>query len=269
MQIKEGDHVGGAFRLRGLAFLGGGCLLGGSAHTGKFGQTFRQVVERKGRAAELFFQQEPRPADEREPRDAEGQLKGEEEQEEPDERGPHRAEERGEARVEGHAEHPSAAHVPKAEVPRCAEGDEAGGQQRKAAPAPPRHGEPRGDAARAPGDEDGGPDQRGEAEDVHQKPAQIRAEESGVVLHDGGIAHGVVDAGIVLIEGHQAEQHQQSPENEKEPKQLPGDFSSVRNGNLPRPFPAPHAGGPGNPAYGIGSGPKRLRAGKTGYSRPR
>ena len=131
----------------------------------------------------------------------------------------------------------AAPDVSDAEVPGRTEGNEASRQKGEAEPAPPRHGEPCGDAARSPSEEDEGPDKRGEPENIEQKPAEVRAEEPGVIFDDCRVAHGMVDAGVVLIKGHQAQEHQQSPENKKKPKQFPGDLASVRNGNLLRRSP--------------------------------
>ena len=104
----------------------------------------------------------------------------------------------------------AAPDVSDAEVPGRTEGNAASRQKGEAEPAPPRHGEPCGDAARSPSEEDEGPDKRGEPENIDQKPAEVRAEEPGVIFADCRVAHGMVDAGVVLIKGHQALEHQLS-----------------------------------------------------------
>ena len=237
MDVEQRDDVGGRFPFRFFVLVGQPDFGQGDLGHGYLGKALRQVVEREGRPAQLFSQQGPPLADKRDPRDAEGHLKGDEQQEQPDQGRPHRTEQGGELGIEAHAEHTSAPDVSDAEVPGRTEGNEASRQKGEAEPAPPRHGEPCGDAARSPSEEDEGPDKRGEPENIDQKPAEVRAEEPGVIFDDCRVAHGMVDAGVVLIKGHQAQEHQQSPENKKKPKQFPGDLASVRNGNLLRRSP--------------------------------
>ena len=202
MDLEQRDDAGGRFFFAFLILLGQPDFGQGDLGHGYLGKALRQVVEGEGRPAQLFLQQGPSFADKRKPRDAEGHLKGDEQQEQPDQGRPHRAEQGGELGIKGHAEHAAAPDVADAEVPGRTEGNEASRQKGKAEPAPPRHGEPCGDAARPPRKEDERPDKRGEPEDVDQKPAEVCAEEPGVIFDDCRVAHGMVDAGVILIKGH-------------------------------------------------------------------
>ena len=111
--------------------------------------------------------------------------------------------------VQGAADHPATGDIAKGQIPCGPHDQQADGEQKKAAPAPPADGIRGGDTGRAQGPEDQRPDIGAYAKNIIEEAGSIGTKKSRLVADFSLPADHMVEAGVIGAESHHTEQHQQ------------------------------------------------------------
>ena len=143
------------------------------------------------------------------PGEVEGQLDADQKNEEPDQPRAPGAQIIAGIGVQGAADHPATGDIAKGQIPCGPHDQQADGEQKKAAPAPPADGIRGGDTGRAQGSEDQRPDIGAYAKNIIEEAGSIGTQKSRLVADFSLPADHMVEAGVIGAESHHTEQHQQ------------------------------------------------------------